>query len=163
MASQKKTSASGAPKRRRPAPPISVHEPTDAYEGGLIPRTRLIAALVNEIARSRVRHRALLDLLEKNGTIEMRRYIEQYKSVEEHDFVAFVELLLLSPSEFQTKNAEWLAANTQRFGYDGSSRQHVQLSDHLPAPQRQLKNVGEQGAAVPRGKSKSRRPEVGKK
>ena len=99
-------------------------EPLEA----LVPHHRLIAALVNEAARARVRHRALLDVLEERGLIEIARYLERYQEVEREDFVPFCDLLLLSSQEFAAKHSAWLSKSSKRFGYDGSSRTSLVLS-----------------------------------
>jgi hypothetical protein len=135
MTQARKTVSTGVVKRRSaPAavagrPAKGIETPHIEENADFVPRTRLIAALVNELARSRVRHRALLDLLERHGSIEIKDYVAQYKEVEERDFLPFVELLLLSPRDFQGKHGDWLAENTKRFGYDGSSRVHLTLAE----------------------------------
>lgn len=101
-----------------------------------IPHERLMAAVVNELARSRIRHRALLHLLEERGLIEIAEYVKQYRSEEEQDFKPFVELLLLSPDEFKSRWSEWMEDNAARYGYDGSSRVNVQLAGPMAAAQK---------------------------
>lgn len=98
-----------------------------APTGVEIPHERLTASIVNELARSRARHRALLDILEQRGLINIAEYVERYRLEEERDFKPFVELLLLSPEEFKQRWGDWIAANAERFGYDGGSRVSINL------------------------------------
>jgi hypothetical protein len=58
----------------------------------------------------------------------MARYLERYREIEERDFIPFVELLILSASEFNARNADWLRENLERFGYDGDSRKSLTLT-----------------------------------
>lgn len=111
--------------------PTSISEPPSP-EGMEIPHERLLAAMVNELARSRVRHRALLDLLVEHGLIKMVDYVERYRLTEERDFKPFVELLLLSPEQFRERWSDWIAANETQYGYDGSSRVSIQLAAGPP-------------------------------
>lgn len=109
-----------------------------------IPHERLLASIVNELARSRVRHRALLDVLEQCGLIKIAGYVERYRLDEERDFKPFVELLLLSPEEFKQRWGDWIAANAERFGYDGGSRVSIslikaELAPKTDAPKRRRK------------------------
>lgn len=133
-------SASKARTVRKPAPIPS------APTGVEIPHERLMAAIVNELARSRVRHRALLDILEERGLVKIAEYVERYRLAEERDFKPFVELLLLSPEEFKQRWGDWMAANAERFGYDGGSRVSVnlitaELAPKTDAPKRRRKGT----------------------
>lgn len=136
-----------ASKARTVRKPVSM---PPAAAGVEIPHERLMASIVNELARSRVRHRALLDLLEARGLIEIAEYVDRYRLEEERDFKPFVELLLLSPEEFKQRWGEWIAANAERFGYDGGSRVSVslataELAPKADAPKRssERKNIGD--------------------
>ena len=105
----------------RDLPDAAASQPLEAdrTDESFTPKTRLIAALVNEAARARIRHRTLMEILLESGQIDISRYLERYSEIEERDFVPFVELLILSVSEFNDRHAEWLAENLERFGYDG--------------------------------------------
>lgn len=96
-------------------------------ESSFVPHDRLIAAIVNELARSRVRHRALLGILERHQLLDIAEYVKEYSEEETHDFVPFVELLLLTPAQFSEKWPQWLEENSKRFGYEGSSRMRLSL------------------------------------
>lgn len=85
--------------RKDSATPRPVTEDTGIH----VPHDRLMAAIINELARSRVRHRALLSILEKQHVVGIADYIKQYKEEEQGDFRQFVELLLLSPLEFRER------------------------------------------------------------
>ncbi len=120
--------------RKDSAAPI---EPVTGDEGSInVPPDRLMAAIINELARSRVRHRALLSMLEKQHIISIPDYVKQYQKEEQQDFRQFVELLLLSPLEFRERWPDWLANEAQTFGYDGSSRSNIAVSPASNAPQR---------------------------
>ncbi len=110
-----------------------------------VPRERLIAALVNEAARARIRHRVLLEVLERRGLIDVREYIEAYARSEAADFIPFVELVLLSAEDFEARHGDWLAANLERYGYDGSAR----LNLVVESPR-----TGTESAVVPKPKSR---------
>lgn len=131
--------ASKARTVRKPAPILPA--PTSAE----ISHERLMASIVIELARSRVRHRALLDILEERGLINIAEYVERYRLEEERDFKPFVELLLLSPEGFKQRWGDWIAANAERFGYDGGSRVSIrlttaELTPKTDAPKRQRKS-----------------------
>lgn len=116
-------------KHTDPGPDAELLEPKPVEDGVSIPHARLMASIVNEIARSRARFRALLDILEESGHIEIARFVDAYRQAEEKDFVPFVDLLLLSAPQFASKHESWLKQNKERFGYDGSSRTHVSIDD----------------------------------
>lgn len=111
--------------RKDISPPI---EPRSDDAGIHVPHDRLMAAIINELARSRVRHRALLSMLEQRGLISISDYVKQYQKEEQENFHQFIELLLLSPIEFRERWPEWLTKEAERFGYDGSSRSNIQVS-----------------------------------
>ena len=130
-------------------------KPTESSNEHFVPEARLIAALVNEVARGRARHRALLELLERSGVVDMSSYVEEYRREEVRDFAPFVDLLLLRKSEFEEKHPDWIKENLVRFGYDGSSRPQLSLKS--------TRNRGDGEANVvaePKGSSRTRRPKA---
>lgn len=144
------------PKRKVTRRPLASAS-QDALE---IPQDRMLAAIINELARSRVRHRALLDLLEAHAVVDMAKYVERYRSQEERDFKPFVELLLLSPEQFRERWSDWVSANEERYGYDGASRVSIRLATSSPSKARPKKERSVQGARVKQealGKKASRR------
>lgn len=123
----------------------------DVVQEHFIPEARLIAALVNEVARSRARHRALLDVLERSGVVDISQYVDEYRTEEIRDFVPFVDLLLLRKHEFEAKHPTWIAENLVRFGYDGSARPQLSFEGTRQTTVRQQTD-----AAPPKPRSRAR-------
>lgn len=113
-----------------------------------VPHERLMAAIINELARSRIRHRALLSILEEQNIVSVSDYVKRYQKEEQENFRLFIELLLLSPHEFRERWPDWLAKEAERFGYDGSSRSNIQVS--------LASNAAQEAASRKRASSKKR-------
>lgn len=89
----------------------------------------MLHSLVNESVRSRLRHRALLSVLEKSGNFAMADYIEAYKAEEEHNFEPLLDLLLMRSDRFRERHAAWLESERKRFGFTPAVVQGVILTE----------------------------------
>ncbi|HTU69967.1 MAG TPA: hypothetical protein VMF11_06560 [Candidatus Baltobacteraceae bacterium] len=58
---------------------------------------------MNELARSRVRHRALLDILEERGLVKIADNVERYRLEEERDFKPLVTFVTKSMNQMGLK------------------------------------------------------------
>lgn len=75
---------------------------------------RLFNAIINELVRSRIRFRSLLQVLTSEGLVHMKSYVAEYEKQEQESFAALADSLLLDPIEFFQRHSEWM--NSERGG-----------------------------------------------
>lgn len=90
----------------------------------------LINVFANELVQSRVRFRALLQLLVSKGFIQEEDYVSAFEAEEESSFMVLADMLLLSPRIVQERHQEWLASERGRF---------MSMSRKRPRPRIDLK------------------------
>lgn len=77
----------------------------------------LFGRIVNELIRSRIRHRALLEALADAGQLDIGKYRQIYSEMEARDYRVMGDLLVLPKDQFETQHREWLEAEHKRFGF----------------------------------------------
>jgi 3-hydroxy-3-methylglutaryl CoA synthase len=103
-----------------------------AHESGSGNIEQLLEAIVTELVRGRLRHRALLSALEQRNALDMAEYVRLYQAEEEANFSNLLALLLMPPDEFKASHPEWIEDNMRRFGFLQQQRHGVHM-DLVPA------------------------------
>lgn len=126
-----------------------------ANESGSGNLEQLLEAVVTELVRARLRHRALLHALEQRNSLDMAEYVRLYQVEEEANFSSLLALLLMPPDEFKASHPDWVADNMRRFGFlpalrHGVNMELVPVTDSIILPE------------LPSGSEASRKEKSGK-
>jgi Arc/MetJ family transcription regulator len=77
----------------------------------------LLATVIQSLALTRVRLRALTDLLRESGVIQFPEWQAKYDETCDRDAWAFIQALFLKPEAFETKFADWVTGERSRPGF----------------------------------------------
>jgi hypothetical protein len=110
-------------KAARPRTALATTAPTRHDEGEAVedkepkiaPPLKVLRRLVMEAAASRIRHRALLDVIEA-GPFTKDRYFEAYKAIYDRDHDALTALLFLESADFHAEFGAWREDDIHRYG-----------------------------------------------
>ena len=105
-------------------------------KGGEIEVHELLRALIDEAVRSRLRHRALIAVLESSAALKLADYLAAYQIEEERNFEPLLDMLLLAPEGFLDRHAAWLDSEQNRFGFAPAALHRLSLSK-TPSPDSQ--------------------------
>jgi len=113
MAAQKKLI------RKRPKP-LARRDHRAEHEGVIkderVSSDELLARVVIELVRMRMRHRALIKTL-KNGEFDWESYKSYIESVEESDAEALFHLIVMKWDAFREKYGHWMTEDFAEFGF----------------------------------------------
>ncbi len=117
----KKTGVAAAPKAKAPAagralPAVAPAKAPDDEMQPVPPNTVLLR-LVGGAVTSRIRHRALLDVL-ASGSYDYERYVERFKDLRERDYQALFAQYMLKKADFNRLFGEWSAEDLERYRAD---------------------------------------------
>jgi hypothetical protein len=117
----KNTPSARAPQARaKPlAKPLAEHASSEDKMQPVEPNAvllRLVAATVT----SRIRHRALLDVL-GSGPYDYERYVARVKEIRERDYQALFAYYMLKKNDFNTVFGDWYAEDLERYRLDRES------------------------------------------
>jgi hypothetical protein len=100
----------------------------DLAEGGELTTEDILRALIDESVRSRLRHRALLNVLVQNHALDLASYVSAYQTEEEANFGRLLDMLLMKREAFRAKHGGWLDEERKRLGHAGNVHQGVSLT-----------------------------------
>jgi hypothetical protein len=90
-----------------------------------VPPYEVILRLVTESVLSRIRLRALLQVLETEH-YDYETYAEAYKTLRERDFAALHSQMMLSNEDFLTLFADWRRSDLARYGTSPANKRKRQ-------------------------------------
>lgn len=80
-----------------------------------MPPIEVLIRLVHYGVTSRLRHRALLDVL-KDGAFDYQKYLQVFENIVERDRDALFAKLMLSKDDFRSLFKEWESEDQKRYG-----------------------------------------------
>ncbi len=109
-----------APKRSKRNPSPAAKTPssgraTPLEQPVIAPLNVVVRRLVLEAVASRLRHRALLQVIE-TGAFTKDSYLESYKTIYDRDHEALIALMLLRHDDFEAAFSEWREEDITRYG-----------------------------------------------
>jgi hypothetical protein len=120
-----------------------------------LPLAEILSALMMESVRSRLRHRALLEILSSEGKLDLHQYIEVYRREEELDFHPLADMLFLPREDFMKAHGEWLEHDQKKFGFSTRERPAIALTPATHDAADEPSNTERSRATVKRRRSKS--------
>ena len=90
-------------------------------EPQLAPPTAVIIRMVHQMVASRLRFRALLEVL-RQGEFEYEDYLARYSEIRERDSQAMVAQLMFERDDFQALFGEWKKQDDERWQATPSKR-----------------------------------------
>lgn len=77
----------------------------------------VLLRIVTAAVTSRIRHRALLDVL-GSGPYDYGRYVERFKEIRERDYQALFAQYMLKKNDFSRIFGDWFAEDMERYRVD---------------------------------------------
>lgn len=81
-----------------------------------VPLPKVVLRLVYEAVAARVRHRALLAVLESGDEVTHDRYIESYKTVYDRDHEALLSVIMFERDDFLEAFGDWHRRDLEAYG-----------------------------------------------
>lgn len=73
----------------------------------IVKPNEVLLRMVGEITASRIRHRALLTILEESGVVDYGRYYEAYLELHHRDAAGLFAKMVLTEEAFQKRFSDW--------------------------------------------------------
>lgn len=100
--------------------------------------------------RARLRHRALLNVLESAHELDISQYVGEYEQEEEKSFAALADILLLNNTDFPSRHHDWVERERDRF----------RLSGTKPQPRIELTPMSENPSESPSNENADKKPRL---
>jgi len=128
MAAEKKHARA---RHKLPVPGGERTEQEAAINSDRVSSDELLARVVVELVRMRMRHRALIKNL-KNGDFDWETYKSHIESVEEEDAEALFHLLIMKWDAFKEQYGNWMTEDFAEYGFKRSRSERLPETKALP-------------------------------